>query len=249
MRNIVTTVLEMILIDRDERKAKDFVRSTIADLLMNRLDLSLLVITKVPLLYVHIALTPRPSVQGCFTCVLHRFQMWCRHGLCINNWHCVACMLLDGPSQGGYFHGTDLLLQSEVSQARNNCPWLLHHGIFEQAPARIQATSYFDHTITITGCCQWCSKRESLVIHIFLREMLLQGLSQATESYDNKVAHVELAKKMRKRDAATAPNMGDRVPYVIIKVRTSLSLLLKYWHKLISVSMLATAVISAPLSG
>ena len=47
VRNIVTTVLEMILIDRDERKAKDFVRSTIADLLMNRLDLSLLVITKV----------------------------------------------------------------------------------------------------------------------------------------------------------------------------------------------------------
>jgi len=48
--------------------------------------------------------------------------------------------------------------------------------------------------------------------------MTLQGLSQQTESYDNKVAHVELAKKMRKRDAATAPNMGDRVPYVIIKV-------------------------------
>ncbi len=29
---------------------------------------------------------------------------------------------------------------------------------------------------------------------------------------------MELAKKMRKRDAATAPNVGDRVPYVIIKV-------------------------------
>lgn len=50
---------------------------------------------------------------------------------------------------------------------------------------------------------------------------LRQGLSQQTESYDNKVAHVELAKKMRKRDPATAPNMGDRVPYVIIKARTS----------------------------
>jgi len=49
-----------------------------------------------------------------------------------------------------------------------------------------------------------------------------QGLSQQTESYDNKVAHVELAKKMRKRDAATAPNMGDRVPYVIIKVNSSM---------------------------
>ena len=47
VRNIVTTVLEMILIERDEKKAQDFVRQTIADLLMNRLDLSLLVITKV----------------------------------------------------------------------------------------------------------------------------------------------------------------------------------------------------------
>lgn len=47
VRNIVTTVLEMILIERDDKKAKEYVRQTIADLLMNRLDLSLLVITKV----------------------------------------------------------------------------------------------------------------------------------------------------------------------------------------------------------
>jgi len=32
-----------------------------------------------------------------------------------------------------------------------------------------------------------------------------------------KAAHVELAEKMRKRDPATAPTIGDRVPYVIIK--------------------------------
>ncbi|UPQ97335.1 catalytic subunit of DNA polymerase delta [Chloropicon primus] len=36
-------------------------------------------------------------------------------------------------------------------------------------------------------------------------------------SYAAKQAHVELAEKMRKRDAATAPQLGDRVPYVIIK--------------------------------
>lgn len=47
VRNIVTTVLEMILIERDDKGAKEFVRQTISDLLMNRLDLSLLVITKV----------------------------------------------------------------------------------------------------------------------------------------------------------------------------------------------------------
>ena len=32
-----------------------------------------------------------------------------------------------------------------------------------------------------------------------------------------KSAHVELAEKMRKRDPATAPTIGDRVPFVIIK--------------------------------
>ena len=47
VRNIVTTVLEMILIQRDDKGAKEYVRRTISDLLMNRLDLSLLVITKV----------------------------------------------------------------------------------------------------------------------------------------------------------------------------------------------------------
>ena len=44
-----------------------------------------------------------------------------------------------------------------------------------------------------------------------------QGLTKDTEEYDTTSAHVELAKKMRKRDPATAPNVGDRVPYVIIK--------------------------------
>lgn len=44
-----------------------------------------------------------------------------------------------------------------------------------------------------------------------------QGLTQDADEYETKSAHVELAKKMRKRDPATAPNVGDRVPYVIIK--------------------------------
>ena len=33
-----------------------------------------------------------------------------------------------------------------------------------------------------------------------------------------KMGHVELAKKMRKRDPATAPTIGDRVAYVHLKV-------------------------------
>ena len=35
--------------------------------------------------------------------------------------------------------------------------------------------------------------------------------------YDNKQAHVELAKRMKKRDAGSAPALGDRVAYVIVK--------------------------------
>jgi DNA polymerase delta subunit 1 len=47
--------------------------------------------------------------------------------------------------------------------------------------------------------------------------VVTKELSQKAENYENKVAHVELAKRMKKRDAATAPQMGDRVPYVIIQ--------------------------------
>jgi len=35
--------------------------------------------------------------------------------------------------------------------------------------------------------------------------------------YGNKQAHVELAAKMRQRDEASAPNVGDRVSYVMLK--------------------------------
>ena len=37
------------------------------------------------------------------------------------------------------------------------------------------------------------------------------------ESYVNKQAHVELARRLAIRDKATAPSVGDRVPYVIVK--------------------------------
>lgn len=39
--------------------------------------------------------------------------------------------------------------------------------------------------------------------------------------YDSKQAHVELAKRMRKRDAGSAPTLGDRVAYVIINSSSS----------------------------
>jgi DNA polymerase delta subunit 1 len=42
------------------------------------------------------------------------------------------------------------------------------------------------------------------------------GLGGKKEDYKMKQAHVELAARMRKRDPGSAPQMGDRVPYVII---------------------------------
>ena len=42
------------------------------------------------------------------------------------------------------------------------------------------------------------------------------GKNKST-TYQAKQAHVELAEKMRKRDPGTAPNIGDRIQYVIIK--------------------------------
>jgi len=47
--------------------------------------------------------------------------------------------------------------------------------------------------------------------------VITKGLTQEAEGYAVKSAHVELAKKMRKRDPATAPAVGDRIPYVMIK--------------------------------
>jgi DNA polymerase delta subunit 1 len=42
------------------------------------------------------------------------------------------------------------------------------------------------------------------------------GIGGKKEDYKVKQAHVELAARMKKRDAGSAPQMGDRVPYVII---------------------------------
>ncbi|KAL7574896.1 hypothetical protein ACA910_010727 [Epithemia clementina (nom. ined.)] len=42
------------------------------------------------------------------------------------------------------------------------------------------------------------------------------GLGGKKEDYKVKQAHVELAARMKKRDPGSAPQMGDRVPYVIV---------------------------------
>ncbi|CAI0414266.1 unnamed protein product [Linum tenue] len=47
--------------------------------------------------------------------------------------------------------------------------------------------------------------------------VITKGLTKTGDDYEVKAAHVELAERMRKRDAATAPNVGDRVSYVMIE--------------------------------
>ncbi|XP_033123470.1 DNA polymerase delta catalytic subunit-like [Anneissia japonica] len=46
--------------------------------------------------------------------------------------------------------------------------------------------------------------------------VITKELTKTGEEYAGKQAHVELAARMRKRDAGSAPSLGDRVPYVII---------------------------------
>ena len=44
-----------------------------------------------------------------------------------------------------------------------------------------------------------------------------QKMVSKANTYANKSAHVTLAEKMKKRDAASAPNVGDRVAYVVVQ--------------------------------
>lgn len=46
--------------------------------------------------------------------------------------------------------------------------------------------------------------------------IITKELTKSDEDYAAKQAHVELAHRMAKRDAGSAPKLGDRVPYVII---------------------------------
>eukprot|EP00750_Incisomonas_marina_P012108 INCI16573.1.p1 GENE.INCI16573.1~~INCI16573.1.p1 ORF type:complete len:159 (+),score=25.23 INCI16573.1:163-639(+) len=47
--------------------------------------------------------------------------------------------------------------------------------------------------------------------------IISKGFTKKLEDYDNKQGHIYLAERMRKRDPLTAPNVGDRIPYVVIQ--------------------------------
>uniref|UniRef100_H2Z268 DNA-directed DNA polymerase n=1 Tax=Ciona savignyi TaxID=51511 RepID=H2Z268_CIOSA len=46
--------------------------------------------------------------------------------------------------------------------------------------------------------------------------IITKELTKTKEEYAAKQAHVELAERMKKRDAGSAPQLGDRVPFVIV---------------------------------
>ncbi|XP_061445561.1 DNA polymerase delta catalytic subunit isoform X1 [Rhineura floridana] len=46
--------------------------------------------------------------------------------------------------------------------------------------------------------------------------VITKELTRTADEYAGRQAHVELAERMRRRDPGSAPNLGDRVPYVII---------------------------------
>lgn len=57
--------------------------------------------------------------------------------------------------------------------------------------------------------------------------VITKELTRTAEEYAGRQAHVELAERMRKRDAGSAPNLGDRVPYVIIKATKGVAAYMK----------------------
>ncbi|XP_046893515.1 DNA polymerase delta catalytic subunit isoform X1 [Hypomesus transpacificus] len=57
--------------------------------------------------------------------------------------------------------------------------------------------------------------------------VITKELTRTAQEYTAKQAHVELAERMRKRDAGSAPNLGDRVPYVIIKAAKGVAAYMK----------------------
>merc|ERR1712059_176260 len=83
----------------------------------------------------------------------------------------------------------------------NNC---LHKILIERNPSG--AVEFVKQTISDLLC-----NRIDISQLVITKE-----LTKTDKEYAAKQAHVELANKMRKRDAGNAPKLGDRVPYVII---------------------------------
>jgi DNA polymerase delta subunit 1 len=89
-----------------------------------------------------------------------------------------------------------------VANLLNTC---LQTILIERSPYK--AVDYAKQTIADLLC-----NRIDISQLVISKELTRSG----SKDYGNKLAHVELAERMRRRDAGSAPNLGDRVPYVII---------------------------------
>ena len=88
-----------------------------------------------------------------------------------------------------------------VAKMMNNC---LQKILIERNPQG--AVEYVKQTISDLLC-----NRVDISQLVITKE-----LTKTDKEYANKMAHVELANKMKKRDPGNAPKLGDRVPYVIV---------------------------------
>ncbi|CRG99029.1 DNA polymerase delta catalytic subunit, putative [Plasmodium relictum] len=61
------------------------------------------------------------------------------------------------------------------------------------------------------------SKIRELLTNNIDMSLLVVTKSLGKTDYETRLPHVELAKKLKQRDSSTAPNVGDRVSYIIVK--------------------------------
>lgn len=100
----------------------------------------------------------------------------------------------------------DLLRQTV---RRDNC--LLVQQMVDDALKAILIDRNVDKARTLTK-----KRIQDLLMNKVDMSYLVMSKSLGKEDYAGKLAHVELAKKLKIRDPATAPRIGDRVYYVVI---------------------------------
>jgi len=66
------------------------------------------------------------------------------------------------------------------------------------------------------ACCAGHACTRDALLPASVLGCLAAGKGGSSDDYAAKQAHVELAERMRKRDPGSAPQVGDRVAYVII---------------------------------
>lgn len=186
VRNVVTTCLEKILIQRDMAGAVAYVKTTISDLLLNKVDLSLLVISKVSLFSLTYCSLPLARMQFAHAAVYERCPL-------LLNKADLSLLVISKARPCAARPCPLRVLRSTCSDVLHRRRPHLHVDI-----QRLTVGHY--RVITVTFAVLMVTEARAA------RCWHLQALTQDAEDYKTKAAHVELAEKMRKRDAATVRN-------------------------------------------